>query len=203
MFLAQVDRFLEFLLPPLINLIQNSAKVIKAPKTILAFLFDPIIDRLWPQVVLSVCGSSFRTHLGEQCSLNIKNFINCPLLEYWLTSNLSPRFLPIICQHVSSKSKEIRRHTCEFLDQVIISNSNLQIWIQVHFQPIQSQLLHSWPTHSLEKHVAILQEVHTVTLRKALLTSETTGNQEGCEWCWPRRKNFCEKGEIFTQRVKF
>ena len=119
MFLAQVDRFLEFLLPPLINLIQNSAKVIKAPKTILAFLFDPINDRLWPQVVLSVCGSSFRTHLGEQCSLNIKNFINWALLEYWLTSNLSPRFLPIICQHVSSKSKEIRRHTCEFLDQVL------------------------------------------------------------------------------------
>ena len=47
---------------------------------------------------------------------NFKNYFDC-----WLTTNLflSPRFLPIICQHVSSKSKEIRRHICEFLDQVI------------------------------------------------------------------------------------
>ena len=34
------------------------------------------------------------------------------------------------------KSKEIRRHCCEFLDQ----------------------LLHTWPTSCLEKHVGILQE---------------------------------------------
>ena len=34
------------------------------------------------------------------------------------------------------QSKEIRRHCCEFLDQ----------------------LLHTWPTSCLEKHVAILQD---------------------------------------------
>lgn len=37
---------------------------------------------------------------------------------------------------MSSKSREIRRHCCEFLDQ----------------------LLHTWPTHCLEKHVGILGE---------------------------------------------
>ena len=57
-------------------------------------------------------------------------------LRFIIQNTYSPRFLPIICQHVSSKSKEIRRHICEFLDQ----------------------LLHSWPSHSLEKHVVILQE---------------------------------------------
>merc|ERR1719435_731034 len=88
----KVDRFLEFLLPPLINLIQNSAKVMATS--------------------------------GLVC------------LRFIIQNTYSPRFLPIICQHVSSKSKEIRRHICEFLDQV----------------------LHTWPTHSLERHVAILQE---------------------------------------------
>jgi len=88
----KVDRFLEFLLPPLINLIQNSAKVMATS--------------------------------GIVC------------LRLIFNNTFSPRFIPIICQYVTSKSKEIRRHICEFLDQV----------------------LHTWPTHSLERHVAILQE---------------------------------------------
>ncbi len=45
------------------------------------------------------------------------------------------RFLPILTQNVTSKAKEIRRHCCEFLDQ----------------------LLHTWPRQSLVKHVAKLQ----------------------------------------------
>merc|ERR1719431_1881305 len=88
----KVDRFLEFLLPPLINLIQNSAKVMATS--------------------------------GIVC------------LRLIFNNTFSPRFIPIICGYVTSKSKEIRRHICEFLDQ----------------------LLHTWPTHSLERHVAIIQE---------------------------------------------
>jgi len=88
----KVDRFLEFLLPPLINLIQNSAKVMATS--------------------------------GIVC------------LRLIFNNTFSPRFIPIICGYVTSKSKEIRRHICEFLDQV----------------------LHTWPTHSLERHVAIIQE---------------------------------------------
>eukprot|EP00092_Neocalanus_flemingeri_P004447 GFUD01004782.1.p1 GENE.GFUD01004782.1~~GFUD01004782.1.p1 ORF type:complete len:1502 (+),score=448.94 GFUD01004782.1:193-4698(+) len=88
----KVDRFLEFLLPPLINLIQNSAKVMATS--------------------------------GLVC------------IRLILQNTFSPRFLPIICQHANSKSKEIRRHINEFLDV----------------------LLHTWPTHTLEKHIAILQE---------------------------------------------
>ena len=57
-------------------------------------------------------------------------------IRFIIQNTFSPRFLPIICQHVNSKSKEIRRYICEILDQ----------------------LLHTWPTHTLEKHVAILQE---------------------------------------------
>ena len=57
-------------------------------------------------------------------------------LRLIFNNTFSPRFIPIICGFVTSKSKEIRRHICEFLDQV----------------------LHTWPTHSLERHVAIIQE---------------------------------------------
>lgn len=48
----------------------------------------------------------------------------------------APRLIPIICTNMSSKAREIRKACCEFLDQ----------------------LLHTWQTHSLEKHVSILQE---------------------------------------------
>ena len=47
----------------------------------------------------------------------------------------SPRLIPILTSHMTSKSKDIRRAMCEFLDQ----------------------LLHTWPTHILEKHVALIQ----------------------------------------------
>jgi len=48
----------------------------------------------------------------------------------------SPRLIPIITQNLNSKSKDIRRACCEFLEQ----------------------LLHSWSTHSLERHIALLQD---------------------------------------------
>lgn len=46
------------------------------------------------------------------------------------------RLIPIITYNMSSKSKEIRKQCCEFLDQ----------------------MLHTWPTNALEKHVGILHE---------------------------------------------
>ena len=88
----QVDRFLEFLLPPLIALMQNSAKVMATS--------------------------------GIVC------------LKLILQNTFSSRFIPIICGQSTSKSKDIRRHICEFLDI----------------------MLHTWPTHTLEKHVTLLQD---------------------------------------------
>ena len=48
----------------------------------------------------------------------------------------APRLIPIICYNMTSRDKNIRKAVCELLDQ----------------------LLHTWPTHSLDKHVGILQE---------------------------------------------
>lgn len=53
-----------------------------------------------------------------------------------LKNTHSPRFIPIISQSLQSKSREIRRACCEFLDLIV----------------------HSWSTHSLEKHVGLLQD---------------------------------------------
>merc|ERR1719270_3314698 len=88
----KVDRFLEFLMPPLIQLVPNSAKIMATS--------------------------------GIVC------------LKFILQNTFSPRFIPIICSSSASKSKEIRRPICEFL----------------------AIMLHTWPTHNLEKHVALLQD---------------------------------------------
>lgn len=48
----------------------------------------------------------------------------------------SPRLIPVLCSNMSSKAKELRKACCEFLHQ----------------------MMYTWPTHSLEKHMVILQE---------------------------------------------
>lgn len=88
----KVDRFCEALMPSIINLIQNSAKVMATS--------------------------------GIVC------------MRYIIQNTHSPRFIPIITSYIQSKSREIRRQCCEFLDQ----------------------MLHTWPTQPLEKHVGLLQE---------------------------------------------
>ena len=57
-------------------------------------------------------------------------------IRFIIRYTYSPRFLPIITSNVGSKSRDIRRHCCEFLDQ----------------------LLHSWPTSALEKNCSLVQE---------------------------------------------
>jgi len=57
-------------------------------------------------------------------------------MRFIIGNTHSPRFLPVIAANATSKSREIRRHCCEFLDQ----------------------LLHTWPTAALRKHAPALQE---------------------------------------------
>ena len=56
-------------------------------------------------------------------------------IRFIIAHTHSARLIPILTNHMTSKSKDIRRAMCEFLDQ----------------------LLHTWPTHILEKHVALIQ----------------------------------------------
>ena len=56
-------------------------------------------------------------------------------MRFIIQNTFSQRFLPIICSNISSKSRDIRRHCCEFLDQ----------------------LLHTWPTATLVRKYLIPQ----------------------------------------------
>ena len=54
-------------------------------------------------------------------------------MRFIIQNTFSQKFLPIICSNIASKSREIRRHCCEFLDQ----------------------LLHTWPTQPLVRIICI------------------------------------------------
>lgn len=85
-------RFCEKLLPILINLIPNSAKIMSTSATV--------------------------------------------AVRFILANTRSARFIPIITCNMKSKSREIRKACCEFLEQ----------------------MLHTWSIVTLEKHVLILQD---------------------------------------------
>jgi len=127
----KVDRFLEFLLPSLINLIQNSAKVMATS--------------------------------GIVC------------IRFLIQNSHSTRFLPVICQSVASKSKEIRRHICEFLDQ----------------------LLHTWPTHSLEKHVAALQDA----IKKGISDADPEARVFARKAYWGFADHFKDQADILLSSL--
>ena len=79
------------------------------------------------------------------------------------------RFIPIICQQSTSKSKEIRRHICEFLDI----------------------MLHTWPTHTLEKHVAIIQEA----IKKGISDADPDARTFARKAYWGFADHFKEQAE--------
>ena len=57
-------------------------------------------------------------------------------MRFIIQNTYSARFIPILISNLSSKSRDIRRHGFEFIQQV----------------------LHTWPTHALEKHKELIQE---------------------------------------------
>jgi len=57
-------------------------------------------------------------------------------IRFILANTHAPRLIPIVVANLSSKSRDIRRACCEFLDQ----------------------LLHTWTKSSLERHIPLLQE---------------------------------------------
>lgn len=119
------DRFGEYLLNSIINLIQNSAKVMASAGVV--------------------------------------------TVRFIIRYTHSPRFIPIITQNLNSKSKDIRRACCEFLQQ----------------------LLHSWPTHSLEKHIALLQEA----IKKGIADADPEARLCARKAYWSFRSHFPEQAD--------
>ncbi|KAK2159523.1 hypothetical protein LSH36_151g01044 [Paralvinella palmiformis] len=69
-------------------------------------------------------------------SAKIMSTAGTSCIRFVIQHTYAPRIIPIITTSMSSKSGIIRRECCEFLNQ----------------------LLHTWPTHTLERHIALLQE---------------------------------------------
>ncbi|XP_008196426.1 CLIP-associating protein isoform X5 [Tribolium castaneum] len=137
-YLAQIlgskfDRTAEMLLLPLINLIQNSAKIMSTSGIV--------------------------------------------TLRFIIQNIHSPRLIPIITTHAAtSKSKDIRRYCCEFLDYI----------------------LNNWPTHSLEKHVAALQEA----VKKGIADADPEARVSSRKAFRGFREHFPDQAEALVQSLE-
>lgn len=98
----KVDHFCEMVLPTLVNLIPNTAKVMASAGVV--------------------------------------------AIRFMVQNTHHHRLVPLLTREMASKSREIRRTLCEFLDQ----------------------LVHTWPTHSMEKHAALIAEA----LRKGITDAD-------------------------------
>lgn len=90
-----------------------------------------------PSLEVSVSWSNFKFGYME--------FLVCPqvmassgvvTIRFIIQNTHHHKLIPILLREMSSKNREIRKVLCEVLDQ----------------------LVHTWPTHSMEKHVAALAE---------------------------------------------
>lgn len=68
-------------------------------------------------------------------------------VRFILQNTHCSRFVPIITSSLNSKSKEIRRASCEYLNSI----------------------LQAWPTQMLQKHVTILQDA----IKKGIADSDS------------------------------
>lgn len=80
------------------------------------------------------------------------------------------RLIPIICDHLSkSKSKEIRRACCDFLDLIV----------------------HSWPTAPMEKHIATLQ----AAIKKGIADADSEARFGARKAYWGFKQHFPDQAE--------
>ena len=154
---------MEFLLPPLINLIQNSAKVRKGLKIskrkilIFAYLAKINLIRLsghghqWPCLSPVYYTEHIQVRLIE-IDFQIHN------TKFFRNQSALP------ADHLSTRVQQVERDSQTHLRVLGPGAFLLSSFQEMKKETVVkinliNQLLHSWPTHSLEKHVAILQEV--------------------------------------------
>ncbi|GFY46712.1 hypothetical protein TNIN_462074 [Trichonephila inaurata madagascariensis] len=128
---SKLDHFSEALLPCLINLIPNSAKIMSTAG-IVAIRF---------------------------------------IIRYTHVS----RLIPIITTHLSAKSKDIRKTCFEFLDQLLVT----------------------WPTHPMEKHVAILTEA----IRKGISDADPEARAFSRKAYWSFADHFREQADALLNSL--
>merc|ERR1712223_1096142 len=87
----------------------------------------------------------------------------------------SQRFVPIICNNINSKSRDIRRHCCEFLDQ----------------------LLHTWPNGCLERHVTVLGEA----IKKGIADADPDARSFARKAYWGFADHFKDQADLLLNSL--
>ncbi|XP_015380144.1 PREDICTED: CLIP-associating protein 1-like [Diuraphis noxia] len=94
------------------------------------------------------------------------------ILEY----SHAPRIIPILANSLGSKSKDIRRACCEFFDQI----------------------LRTWPTQAIERHLTILQDC----IRKGIADADSNARVISRKAFWGFCEHFPEHGEILLNKLE-
>jgi len=97
-------------------------------------------------------------------------------MRFIIQNTHSQRFLPIICSNINSKSRDIRRHCCEFLDQ----------------------LLHTWPTATLERHLTILQEA----IKKGIADADPDARSFARKAYWGFADHFKDQADVLLNSLE-
>ncbi|XP_059082862.1 CLIP-associating protein 1-like isoform X2 [Tigriopus californicus] len=98
-------------------------------------------------------------------------------IRFIIQNTFSSRFVPIITCNVTSKSRDIRRHCCEFLDLI----------------------LHSWPTQSLEKHAHLIQEA----IKKGIADADPEARQFARKAYWGFADHFKDQADQLLTTLDF
>ncbi|KAL3837045.1 hypothetical protein ACJMK2_022432 [Sinanodonta woodiana] len=128
---SKFDHAAELLLPSLVNLIPNSAKIMATS--------------------------------GIVC------------IRFILQQTFAPRLIPIITQNINSKASVIRRYCFEFLNQI----------------------LHKWPTHILEKHIAIIQE----SIKKGISDADSEARALSRKAFWGFSEHFKDQADALLNTL--
>ena len=96
-------------------------------------------------------------------------------MRFIIQNTYSARFIPILTSNISSKSREIRRHCCEFIQQLLIA----------------------WPTHALEKHKDILQE----SIKKGISDADPDARGFARKAYWGFADHFKDQAEILLNSI--
>lgn len=90
-------------------------------------------------------------------------------IRFLIQYSHSPRLVPLYCTNMSSKHRSTRRACCEFLDQ----------------------LLHTWPTGCLEKHMRLIQEA----IRKGITDADSEARSFARKAFWGFSEHFRDQAD--------
>jgi len=96
-------------------------------------------------------------------------------LRFILEYTHAPRIIPILANCLGSKSKDIRCACCEFFNQI----------------------LRTWPTQLLERHITIIQD----SIKKGIADADSNARVLSRKAFWAFYEHFSEQGEILLNKL--